>query len=76
MLQDHDTDIMEMKEKVENMWKNCSSKRERKTIACRNAPGVSLFGDNIGRVYSEVNSNFFILNSILLSLVLHTYNIY
>ena len=49
MLQDHDMDIIEMKGKVENMWKNCSSKRERKTMACRDAPGVSLYGDNIGK---------------------------
>ena len=50
MLEEHDNDVMEMKGKVESMWKNCYSKRERKTVACRNAPGMSFYGDNIGEV--------------------------
>ena len=48
ILEDHDSDVLEMKKKVENMWKDKSTKRERKTVSCREAPGVSFFGDNVG----------------------------
>ena len=48
VLQDHDVDVLENKTKVEAMWREKSSKRERKTVACREAPGFSFFGDNIG----------------------------
>ena len=46
---DHAVDVLQMKENVENMWKKSSSKRERRTAASVNAPGFSLYGDNIGK---------------------------
>ena len=48
VLEDHDIDVLAMKEKVEKMWKTSSSKRERRTVASRDTPGVCFFGDNIG----------------------------
>ena len=47
---DHDVDILDMKAKVENMWKNCASQRDRRSLASREVPGCSFYGDNIGRV--------------------------
>ena len=51
VLDNHDSEVLEMKEKVETMWKRTSSKRERRTIASKEAPGYSFFGDNIGAVH-------------------------
>ena len=45
---DHDKDVIEMKMKAERMWSSCPSKRERRSLACREIPGYSYFGDNIG----------------------------
>ena len=45
---DHDKDVIEMKMKAERMWSSCPSKRERRSLACREIPGYSFFGDNIG----------------------------
>ena len=49
---DHDIDVIEMKTKTEEMWQKCSSKRERKSLAARDVPGTSFFGDNIGKFQS------------------------
>jgi hypothetical protein len=46
---DHDVDILKMKEDVQEMWKKCSSKRERRSVASEKTPGFSLYGDNIGK---------------------------
>ena len=45
---DHDAEVIEMKGKAEGMWKDCSSQRERRTLASQEVPGFSFFGDNIG----------------------------
>jgi hypothetical protein len=47
---DHAIEVVEMRDKVEHMWKTCSSKRERRTLASQMAPGCSLYGDNIGQL--------------------------
>ena len=49
-VQNHDADVLIMKAKVENMWKDHGegSKRMRRTIASTDAPGHSLVGDNVG----------------------------
>ena len=49
VLEDHDVEVLEMKKKVEAMWREKATKRERKTMACREAPGISFFGDNVGK---------------------------
>ena len=45
---DHDKDVIDMKKNVENMWKDCPSKRERRSLATKEIPGYSFFGDNTG----------------------------
>jgi hypothetical protein len=45
---DHDNEVLDMKVKTEAMWDKCSSKRERKSLASRDVPGICFFGDNIG----------------------------
>ena len=57
-MQDHDSEVLEMKHKIETMWKEKCTKRERKTMACREAPGISLFGDNVGKFLESVKYNF------------------
>ena len=44
----YDEKILDMKAKVEAMWVESQSKRERRTVACGGVTGVSFFGDNIG----------------------------
>ena len=44
----HDEKILLMRDKVENMWQNHQTKRERRTAACSDVPGLSFFGDNVG----------------------------
>ena len=48
MVADHDVEALDMRDKVEKMWKSCGSKRERKGVASQTAPGFSLYGDNVG----------------------------
>jgi hypothetical protein len=48
VLEDHDTDVLEMKAKTEAMWKENTSKRERRSVASKDVPGICFFGDNIG----------------------------
>ena len=48
MISDSDSDILKKKEEVEEMWKSCSSKRERRTMASHGVPGYTLGGDNVG----------------------------
>ena len=45
---DHAVDVTRMKTAVEDMWRTTSSKRDRRKVSSEGAPGVSLFGDNIG----------------------------
>ena len=47
-MEDHDTDVLEMKAKTEAMWKTSTSKRERRSVASKDVPGICFFGDNIG----------------------------
>ena len=45
----HADDVIEMKEKVEEMWRTSYSQRVRRTSACKGGiPGFSLFADNVG----------------------------
>ena len=55
VLEDHDTDVLKMKTKTEEMWKRSFSKRERKSSASKDVPGMCFFGDNIGQIKSRVN---------------------
>ena len=48
MFDDHHVDIIKMKTEIETMWMTCGSKRERRSMASREVPGYSFFGDNIG----------------------------
>ena len=50
---DHDQDVLDMKAKTESMWKNCPSKRERRTLAAQEIPGYCFFGDNIGKIIKK-----------------------
>ena len=45
---DHDVDVTQMRDTVQQMWEKCSTKRERRTMASNTAAGFSLYGDNIG----------------------------
>ena len=51
---DHAVDVTRMKGAVEDMWRTASSKRERRKLSSEVAPGISLFGDNIGKNISVV----------------------
>lgn len=57
---DHAVSVLEMKKRVEEMWVKTSSKRERRSVSTSTAPGVSLYGDNIG---TQPFYNFCSLNS-------------
>ena len=57
MFDDHDRDIVEMRDEIVTMWKDCGSKRERRSLASSGVPGFGFFGDNIG------NLNFFYFTS-------------
>ena len=57
---DHDVDVRQMQDRDEEMWDNCSSKRERKTKASKIAPGFSLYGDNIGITHIRLLTNSYI----------------
>ena len=48
VLHDHASEVVDMKKKIEAIWKESSTKRERRTLASRDAPGYSFFGDNVG----------------------------
>ena len=54
VLANHDEKVVEMRNKVEVMWQKYQSKRERRSEACREAPGVSFFGDNIGKSHNKL----------------------
>ena len=48
VISDSDSEVLKMKNEVEEMWKTCLSKRERKTVASDHVPGYTLGGDNVG----------------------------
>ena len=48
VIADTNTDVIKMRDDIENMWTNYSSKRERRTEASSNVPGFTLMGDNVG----------------------------
>ena len=54
IVDDHDKEVLEMKAKTETMWQTCHSKRERRTMASKEIPGYSFFGDNIGKISSYI----------------------
>ena len=63
MFDDHDRDIVEMRDEIVTMWKDCGSKRERRSLASSGVPGFGFFGDNIG----NLNFCYFISFSIVSS---------
>ena len=44
----HDQDVINLKERTEELWQEVTTKRERRTIATKSVPGFCFFGDNIG----------------------------
>ena len=46
----HANDVIEMKNKVEEMWTTSDSKRVRRSKASEGIPGFSLFADNVGKL--------------------------
>ena len=48
VVEGHADEVIEMKQKVEEMWEASDSKRVRRTKASEGIPGFSLFGDNVG----------------------------
>ena len=51
LLEGHDASVVEMRNKVEEIWKEAPSKRLRRTLASQpGAKGISLFADNVGKV--------------------------
>ena len=51
LLDGHDHPVVEMRDKVENIWKEEESKRLRRTMAAQpGAGGFSFFADNVGKV--------------------------
>ena len=51
----HDAEIIEMRNKVENLWKEEDSKRLRRTKATEaGSGGFSIFSDNVGKVSSSL----------------------
>ena len=53
VFEDHDKDVLDLKMKTEELWQGDKSKRERRTIATRGAPGFCFFGDNVGKVVDK-----------------------
>jgi len=50
LLEGHDASVVEMRNKVEEIWKEAPSKRLRRTLASQpGAKGISLFADNVGK---------------------------
>ena len=49
VIQDTNKDIVEMKEKIEEMFKTCPNQRLRRTLASEDRPGFTLAGDNVGK---------------------------
>ena len=48
VVEGHADEVIEMKQKIEEMWESTDSKRVRRTKASEGIPGFSLFGDNVG----------------------------
>ena len=49
VVEGHAADVIEMRDKVEEMHSSCNSKRIRRTTATKTAPGHSFYGDNVGQ---------------------------
>ena len=47
--------VLEMKEKIEEMYASDKSKRMRKTLSTADAPGNSFFGDNVGKILRKID---------------------
>ena len=48
VIADTDTDVLQMREDIQNMWKTHQTKRERRTQASSQVPGFTMVGDNVG----------------------------
>ena len=48
VIAENDKDLINMRDGIQDMWINCSTKRERRTISSRDFPGFTLVGDNVG----------------------------
>ena len=53
VFENHDKDVLDLKSKTEKVWEGAKSKRERRSMATREAPGFCLFGDNVGKVVDK-----------------------
>ena len=49
VIADSDSEVIQKRDEVEDMWKSCLSKRERKTLSSHHCPGYTLGGDNVGK---------------------------
>ena len=49
VIADTDSDVLKMKEDIQNMWNTCQTKRGRRTIASEQVPGFTMVGDNVGK---------------------------
>ena len=65
VVEGHAEDVLAMKERVEDMWRTSDSKRVRRTKATQEAPGSSLYADNVGMKTFNLKKN---INDIIGSL--------
>ena len=56
MVEGHANDVLEMREKVEDIWSSSDSKRVRRSRATEGAPGYSLFAVNVGTFNNILNN--------------------
>ena len=49
VIADSDSEVIQKRDEVEDMWRSCLSKRERKTLSSHHCPGYTLGGDNVGK---------------------------
>ena len=55
LVQGHDASVVDIRDRVENLWKDDSSKRLRRTKATETGTGgFSIFADNVGKVISKL----------------------
>ena len=48
MVEGHADDVIKMRDRVEVVWKTSDCKRVRRSQATKDAPGFSLYADNVG----------------------------
>ena len=55
LVQGHDASVVDIRDRVENLWKDDSSKRLSRTKATETGTGgFSIFADNVGKVISKL----------------------